>query len=196
MAARKRPTNRKTDAASREALERVRASYREPEHTPEERKAWNDGVMAALRAQREGKLHKNPRNIMDKGTREHLSRWLAEHYRGKERTRVRAGLVALVKEYPELLVTHTWTEMVRMLDLPNPSLMVLGNPPIKLSKAARRAAESGGSVFMREVLEIRYIHQDDGKAYVHEFQKGTKGVALADGSVRLVNPKVPIWGEY
>lgn len=78
----------------------------------------------------------------------------------------------------------------------NPSLVVLGNPPLKLSKAAARGAAAGGRVFAREVLELRYIHQEDGKAYKHTFDKGVQAVALPDGSVRLVNPRKPIWGDY
>lgn len=70
----------------------------------------------------------------------------------------------------------------------NPSILVMGNPP--------RGKRGKGREFGKQVLEVRYIHSEDGKAYKHPFTKGTRMEALPDGSVRIFHPTKPSWKDF
>jgi hypothetical protein len=83
---------------------------------------------------------------------------------------------------------------------PNPLLAIAGNP------AKRRGGHGanpgggakptpGGVVFGTGVDQLKYQHATEGPR-VHQFtKKGTKLEALRDGSVRIFNPKCPVWEE-
>lgn len=93
----------------------------------------------------------------------------------------------------------------------NPPLVTFFNPP------RLRAAERGSDVIARHVSAIIYMHDEDGRMYVHGFghepvmrQSGNsltlsglsrdsnvRAIALRDGSVRLVHAEgLHIWGDY
>jgi len=64
----------------------------------------------------------------------------------------------------------------------NPDLMLLGmNPP---------------GVWSERVLQLDYIHSDNGQPYTHTFRPGVQMQALEDGSVRLFHPRRKIWKEF
>lgn len=63
---------------------------------------------------------------------------------------------------------------------PNPDLMVLGlNPP-----------------WSSRVLQLDYVHGDNGYPYTHEFGPDVHLEALEDGSVRLYHPSKRIWKDF
>ena len=65
----------------------------------------------------------------------------------------------------------------------NPVLAIMGNPK--------------GKLISTEVIEIRYIHEKDNDPYKHKFEyKGTKMLAMPDGSIRIYNPKHRLWGNF
>jgi hypothetical protein len=93
----------------------------------------------------------------------------------------------------------------------NPPLVTYFNPP-KL-----RTAERQGNVIARHVSAIVYMHDEDGRLYVHGFgsepvmrQRGAeltlselsrdsnvRAIALRDGSVQLVHADgLTLWGDY
>lgn len=63
----------------------------------------------------------------------------------------------------------------------NPPLVVFGNPPDQIA---------------RQVLDITYIHADDGEPYIHEFEGGVEAQALPDGSVLIGHPEKPVWRDF
>lgn len=66
----------------------------------------------------------------------------------------------------------------------NPNLLVLANP-------------KGGKLFGKEVIEIRYVHAEDGRAYKHDFGSDVRMAAMPDGSVRLYSTTGRrIWGDF
>lgn len=66
----------------------------------------------------------------------------------------------------------------------NPGLVVLGANP------------QPADIWSYRVLSLDYIHDDDGQAYTHAFKPGVRMQALADGGVRLYNPRRRIWREF
>lgn len=71
-----------------------------------------------------------------------------------------------------------------------PALTIFANPP--RGKSAR-----GAKRLSKRALEIRYIHDDDGKAYVHAFKRGVTIEFLPDGSARLYRPDgKPLWKDF
>jgi hypothetical protein len=65
---------------------------------------------------------------------------------------------------------------------PNPDLMLLGmNPDPEWSS---------------DVLQLDYVHGDNGQPYTHSFKPGVRMQALEDGSVRLYHPRRKIWKEF
>lgn len=71
---------------------------------------------------------------------------------------------------------------------PNPTALVLGNPPIK------------GELFGYGVSRLEYQHIDDAENVVrfHDFRSGVHMYALEDGSILLVNSQgdVPLWADH
>lgn len=56
-------------------------------------------------------------NPFDSYARKHLSKWIKENYRGRERSEVRRKILRVVKEYPEVLESpgaRSWPEILRM----------------------------------------------------------------------------------
>ena len=79
--------------------------------------------------------------------------------------------------------------------------------PFKTRKAAAEDAESlhyevyGANppedILSNDALELAYIHAEDGKSYKHDFEKsGTKIKLQPDGSVKIYNPKHPLWRDF
>lgn len=66
----------------------------------------------------------------------------------------------------------------------NPYLAVLGANP------------QPPGVWSTRVLQLDYIHDDDGQPYTHAFRPGVRMQALEDGSVRLYHPNRPIWRDF
>lgn len=71
----------------------------------------------------------------------------------------------------------------------NPPLAIFGNPP-----RGRRGAVGTMST---EVIEVRYIHAEDGKPYKHQFGPDVCMEALEDGSVRIYGKHGQrMWGDF
>ena len=53
---------------------------------------------------------------MDEFTKKHLSAWLDGQFthRVDDRNTAESAMIALVTEYPEILLTHTWTEILML----------------------------------------------------------------------------------
>ncbi len=64
----------------------------------------------------------------------------------------------------------------------NPDLMLLGMNPDPL--------------WSRNVLQLDYVHDEDGQPYTHEFKPGVRMQSLEDGSVRLYHPRRRIWRDF
>lgn len=64
----------------------------------------------------------------------------------------------------------------------NPDLVLLGLNP--------------DSSWSDRVLELHYVHGDNGAPYKHHFRPGVHMQALEDGSVRLYHPRRPIWRDF
>jgi hypothetical protein len=69
---------------------------------------------------------------------------------------------------------------------PNPTVLVLGNPPVK------------GELFGDAVTLLEYHHVDDESNIVrwHPFEPGVRMYALEDGNILLVNTERPLWGHH
>lgn len=57
------------------------------------------------------------------------------------------------------------------------------------------ARRTQGADPVGRVLEVRYIHDDDGEPYKHEFRPGVKMEALPDGSLRIYKPGSRVWSD-
>lgn len=64
----------------------------------------------------------------------------------------------------------------------NPDLVLLGANP--------------DGVWSHQVLQLDYVHDDNGQPYTHSFKRGVRMQALEDGSVRLYHPRKPIWKDF
>ncbi|KKM21394.1 hypothetical protein LCGC14_1635880 [marine sediment metagenome] len=64
----------------------------------------------------------------------------------------------------------------------NPDLILLGMNP--------------DPIWSRDVLQLDYIHEENGQPYTHEFKPGVRMQSLEDGSVRLYHPRRRIWREF
>lgn len=67
---------------------------------------------------------------------------------------------------------------------PNPDLLILGANP------------QPAGVWSDRVLQLDYIHREDGQPYTHSFGRGVRMQALEDGSVRLFHPRKPLWRDF
>lgn len=68
----------------------------------------------------------------------------------------------------------------------NPALMVIGNPQ-KNPKV---------ELMSDSVLEVRYIHRDDGEPYKHTFKRGVRMQANEDGTITMYHPTKRIHEEF
>ncbi len=49
----------------------------------------------------------------------------------------------------------------------------------------------------KDVLEVAYIHEEDGKPYKHKFEKsGTRLKTMPDGSIKIYNPQYKLWEDF
>jgi hypothetical protein len=61
----------------------------------------------------------------------------------------------------------------------------------------RRRQPRRADIIAKRVLEIRYIHIEDGQPYRHEFAPGVLCEVLPDGSARLYRPDgKPVWKNF
>jgi hypothetical protein len=66
------------------------------------------------------------------------------------------------------------------------------NPRVRKNPPARR-----GRVMSHRVVEVRYVHAGDGKAYRHTFKPGVCLEALPDGTLRLYSSRrKPLWDNF
>ena len=78
----------------------------------------------------------------------------------------------------------------------NPSLAIVSNPVESGRRIQKRDNLATGHVMSDRVVEIRYVHNEDGKAYKHTFGLDVQMIALRDGSILLSHPRKPLWGNY
>lgn len=74
----------------------------------------------------------------------------------------------------------------------NPALAIVSNPV----SAGTIKGRKKGIIMSDRVIELRYIHIEDGKAYKHEFGLGVEMIALDNGSIMLYHPRKKLWGDY
>ena len=55
--------------------------------------------------------------VMDRQTAEHFYAWLEKTVHISEQHEVEQGIHALLRDYPELLETHSWSEMRRLAEV-------------------------------------------------------------------------------
>jgi hypothetical protein len=71
---------------------------------------------------------------------------------------------------------------------PNPTVLVLGNPPVK------------GELFGDDVVKLEYHHVDDAGDILrfHDFGPGVRMYALENGHILLVhsNKDRPLWAHH
>jgi len=56
--------------------------------------------------------------------------------------------------------------------------------------------DNPGGVWSHRVYDLRYVHDDDGENYIHEFKPGVRLQGLPDGSVRLFHPRRRLWEDF
>lgn len=86
---------------------------------------------------------------------------------------------ALMKSEAQRVVRHLTKKYVK-----NPVLAVFGANPPK------------GDVMSKRVMEVRYIHTADGRAYKHPFKSGVRMLALPNGAIYLYHPDHRLWNEF
>ena len=57
--------------------------------------------------------------VMDRQQAEHFYKWLERTVHIEDQHEVEQGIHALLRDYPELLETHSWPEMRRMAEALN-----------------------------------------------------------------------------
>ena len=130
--------------------------------------------------------------------------------RAAQRTEVSGGDVAEVDEV--LRAFEAIEEEARALQAQvhrgvhvNPPLVVFGNPPLRVrwqGTSELRLKLTG--LIGDQVDQIKYRHAEDGKPYVHDFERNGTGMwaALVEGwkpeyrVVVLLNHRYPLWKDF
>lgn len=78
-----------------------------------------------------------------------------------------------------------------------PKIVTFRNPLVPSRTRMQGRATRSGRQLSKRALEIRYIHDGDGQAYVHKFKPGVTIEFLPDGSARVYRPDgKPVWRNF